>query len=60
MRTFLTVLILLAAWSTTALAEHQTGKVDASVARLGAFSREELTLLTPYLSQGPVLLTEFQ
>jgi hypothetical protein len=60
MRRFLTVLILLAAWSTTALAEHQTGKVDASVARLGAFSREELTLLTPYLSQGPVLLTEFR
>jgi len=59
MRRFLTVLILLAAWSTTALAERQTGKADASVARLGAFSPEERALLTPYLSQGPVLLTEF-
>ena len=60
MRRFLTVLILLAAWSTTALAEHQSGKVDASAARLGAFSPAERALLTPYLSQGPVVLTEFQ
>jgi hypothetical protein len=56
---FLTVLIVLTAWSTTALAERQTGEVDASVARLGAFSPEERALLAPYLSQGPVLLTEF-
>ena len=60
MRRFLTVLILLAAWSTTALAERQSGRVDASVARLGAFSPEERALLTPYLAQGPVVLTEFQ
>jgi hypothetical protein len=60
MRRFVTVLILLAAWSTTALAERQTGKVDASVARLGAFSPTERALLAPYLSQGPVVLTEFQ
>ena len=60
MRRFLTVLILLAAWSTTALAEHQSSKADASVARLGAFSPAERALLTPYLSQGPVVLTEFQ
>ena len=60
MRRFLTVLILLAAWSTTALAERQSGKVDASVARLGAFSPEERALLTPHLARGPVVLTEFQ
>jgi len=60
MRRFLTVLILLAAWSSSALAERQTGKVDASVARLGAFSPEERALLAPHLSQGPVVLTEFQ
>jgi hypothetical protein len=60
MRRFLTVLILLAAWSTTALAERQTGPVDASIARLGSFSPGERALLTPYLSQGPVVLTEFR
>jgi hypothetical protein len=60
MRRFLTIFILLATWSTTALAEHKTGKVDASVARLGALSPQERTLLTPYLAEGPVLLTEFQ
>ena len=60
MRRFLTVLILLAAWSTTALAEQQSGQVDASVARLGAFSPEERALLMPHLAQGPVVLTEFQ
>jgi len=60
MRRFLTILILLAAWSTTALAEHQSGKVDASVARLGALSPDERELLMPYLARGPVVLTEFQ
>jgi len=57
---FLTVFILLAAWSTTALAEQQTGKADASVARLGALNQEERALLAPYLARGPVVLTEFQ
>jgi hypothetical protein len=60
MRRFLTVLILLAAWSAPALAERQTGKVDALAARLGSFSPEERELLTPYLAQGPVVLTEFR
>jgi len=60
MRRFLAVLILLAAWSTPAVAERQTGKVDALAARLGAFSPEERQLLMPYLAQGPVVLTEFQ
>ncbi|MDH4281136.1 MAG: SRPBCC family protein [Myxococcales bacterium] len=60
MRKFLTVFILLAAWSTTALAEQQTGKVDASVARLGALNQKERALLAPYLARGPVVLTEFQ
>ena len=59
MRRFLTVFILLAAWSTTALAEQQTGQVDASVARLGALNPEERAVLAPYLAQGPVVLTEF-
>jgi hypothetical protein len=60
MRRFLTVFIILAAWSTTALAEKQTGKVDASVARLGALNPDERALLAPHLKHGPVLLTEFQ
>jgi len=59
MRRFLTVFILLAAWSTSALAENQTGQVDATVARLGALSPQERALLRPYLAQGPVVLTEF-
>ncbi len=60
MRRFLVVLILFAAWSGTALAENQTGKVDASVARLGTLSPDERKLLAPHLAQGPVILTEFQ
>ena len=60
MQRFLTVFILLAAWSTTALAENQTGKVDASIARLGTLSTEERKVLAPHLAQGPVILTEFQ
>jgi hypothetical protein len=59
MRRFLTVFILLAAWSTSALAENQTGQVDATVARLGALNPQERALLRPYLAQGPVVLTEF-
>jgi len=59
MRRFLTVFILLAAWSTSALAENQTGQVDATVARLGALNPQERALLAPYLAQGPVVLTEF-
>jgi len=60
MRRFLTVLILLVAWSAPALAEHQTGKVDALAARLGSLNPDERKLLIPYLAQGPVVLTEFQ
>ena len=60
MRRFLTALILLAAWSTPAFAEHQTGKVDALAARLGSLNPDERKLLIPYLAQGPVVLTEFQ
>lgn len=60
MRRFLTVFILLAAWSSGALAENQAGQVDATVARLGALNAEERALLIPYLAQGPVVLTEFQ
>lgn len=59
MRRFLTVFILLAASSTSALAENQTGQVDATVARLGALNPQERALLRPYLAQGPVVLTEF-
>jgi hypothetical protein len=59
MRRFLTVLILLAAWSAPALAENKTGKVDALAARLGSLSADERKLLTPHLAQGPVVLTEF-
>ena len=60
MRRFLIVLVLLTAWSTPALAERQTGKVDATVARLGSFNADERALLTPYLARGPVVLTEFR
>lgn len=60
MQRFLTVFILLAASSTTALAADRSAKVDASVARLGALSPDERALLAPYIAQGPVVLTEFQ
>lgn len=60
MRRFLTILVVLAVGSTTAFAEQQSGKVDATVARLGAFSPEERSLIAPYLAQGPVILTEFE
>lgn len=60
MRRFLIALVLLVAWSSTAFAENQTGKVDATVARLGTLSPDERKLLAPYLSKGPVILTEFQ
>lgn len=60
MQRFLSIFVLLLAWSTTALADHQSSKVDASAARLGALSPEERSLLAPYLSQGPVMLAEFQ
>ncbi len=60
MQRFLIVLVLVATWSLPALAENQTGKVDALAARLGSFSAQERELLRPYLSQGPVVLTEFQ
>jgi hypothetical protein len=60
MQRFLTVFILLVAWSTTALAADRSAKVDASVARLGALSPDERALLAPYIAQGPVVLTEFQ
>ncbi len=60
MRRFLTVFVLLVAWNTTALAEHQSDKVGATVARLGTLSPEERALLAPHLAHGPVVLTEFQ
>ena len=60
MRRFLTAFVLLAVWSTTALAEHQSGQVDASMARLGALTPEERAVLAPHLAHGPVVLTEFQ
>lgn len=60
MRRFLTVFILVATWSGSAYAERESGKVDASVARLGALNLEERALLAPHLAHGPVLLTEFQ
>lgn len=60
MRRFFVTLVLFAAWSTTALAENQTGKVDATTARLGTLSPAERQLLAPHLAQGPVILTEFQ
>jgi len=60
MRIFLTVFVLLAAWNGSAFAEHQSGKVDATVARLGGLDPEERALIAPYLAQGPVVLTEFQ
>jgi len=50
----------LVTWSAPALAEHQTGKVDALAARLGSLNPDERKLLIPYLAQGPVVLTEFQ
>jgi hypothetical protein len=59
MRKFLTVLILLAAWTAPALAENKTGKVDALSARLGSLDPEERKLLMPHIAQGPVVLTEF-
>ena len=60
MRRFLTVFIILAAWSSGALAEKKSGKVDATVAPLGALNVEERALLAPHLAHGPVLLTEFR
>ena len=60
MRKFLVIVFLFAAWSTSALAENRTGKVDATVARLGTLSADERKLLAPHLAQGPVILTEFQ
>lgn len=60
MRKLLTVLILFAAWTAPALAEHKTGKVDALAARLGSLDPDERKLLMPYIAQGPVVLTEFK
>jgi hypothetical protein len=60
MRRFLTAFVLVAACSTTALADHQSSKADATVARLGALSAQERALIQPYLAQGPIVLTEFQ
>lgn len=60
MRRFLTVLILVAAWSGGVRAEQKSGKVDASVAALGSLSPDERRLLAPHLAHGPVILTEFQ
>lgn len=60
MRTIVTVFLLFAV-SSTALAEQRSGsQVDATAARLGTLSPQERALITPYLAQGPVLLTEFR
>jgi hypothetical protein len=59
MRRFLVAFLLLAAWSSTALAEQRTSRVDATSARLGALNHEERALLAPYVANGPVVLTEF-
>jgi len=59
MQRFLAVFVFLAAWSSMALAEQPSGKIDATDARLGALNPEERALIAPYLSQGPVILTEF-
>ncbi len=59
MRRFLVAFLLFAAWSTNALAEQRTSRVDATVARLGALNVEERALLKPYVANGPVVLTEF-
>lgn len=59
MRRLLLIVVVLSAWSATAFAENKTSKVDASVARLGTLSPDELGLLAPHLAQGPVILTEF-
>ena len=60
MRRFSIVLLLFASFSATALAENQTGKADATTARLGTLSPQERQLLAPHLAQGPVILTEFK
>jgi hypothetical protein len=60
MRTLLIAMVVLVSWVPIAFAEHKTGKVDASVARLGTLNAEERTVLAPYLAKGPVILTEFQ
>lgn len=57
---FLVILFLFASFGATALAENQTGKVDATTARLGTLSPQERQLLAPHLAQGPVILTEFR
>ena len=59
---FLVVFLVVVAsvWNVTVLAEHQSAKVDATVARLGTLSPEERKVLAPYLAEGPVVLTEFQ
>jgi len=60
MRNFITVFVLLAVSHGTAAAEHESGKVDATIATLGTLNADERALLAPYLAQGPVVLTEFQ
>ena len=60
MRKILTIFVLMLTWHAAALAEQKSGKVDASVARLGTLSAAERELLAPHLANGPIILTEFQ
>lgn len=59
MRRFLILLVALLSLHVSASAENRTGRVDATVARLGTLNAEERQLLRPLLGRGPVMLTEF-
>lgn len=60
MHHFLTLVLVVLTWHSTASAESRGAKVDASAARLGTLNAKERTLLEPHLAHGPVLLTEFR
>ncbi len=55
----LVIVIALQAFHASALAENRSSQVDATVARLGTLDATERELLEPFLTRGPVLLTEF-
>lgn len=57
------IAIVVALWTAlaaTALAEHRSQRVDASLARLGTLNEMERALLAPHLDRGPIVLTEFR
>lgn len=60
MRKTLTVFLLFSLTSGALAEQRSNSKVDATVARLGTLTEAERKLISPYLAQGPVLLTEFQ